>query len=62
MLDRNDSKFISAWFWMVIGIIFLCFSLLFFTIGETVFFVSFLFLWAFCTFMSYRRRKELEDE
>ena len=60
------TKYISVWSWQILSIIFLCFSLLFFTLPRTtlsiVFYVSFFLIFVGTQFVSYKRRKELISE
>lgn len=54
-------RYVSAWMWNITGIIFLCFSLLFFSLKITHFFVAFLFIFAGCEFMAFKRKREIYE-
>ena len=59
------TRFMTAWFWQLLAIIFLCFGCVFFALPSAlksnVFFVSFIVLALGCEAMALKRRKEVYE-
>jgi len=59
------TSYLSAWFWQILSLMFLSFSILLYSIERStmtiVFFVSFFCLFIIAEFISMRRRKEFEE-
>ena len=60
------TTYISVWGWQVLGIIFLCFSFLFFALERNIitqtFYLSTFILFAICEIVSFKRKKEIYQE
>jgi len=55
------TAYISIWNWHLLAIIFFCFAILFFIIGDaaTVFFVAFLAIFAFAEAIAWSKKEKL---
>lgn len=49
----------SAWNWHILAIILLSFSILFFRLGDSIFFLAFFFLFGLCEFKAWKRKVDL---
>lgn len=66
MNDLEDyTKYLSAWCWQILAIIFLCFGFLFLALPTSlisnVFFISFILIFIGCEAMAIKRRKEFYE-
>ena len=59
-------KYISAWNWQILSILFLLTSLIMFALPRTLstqsFYIGLFLVFIGCEFMSLKRKKELKDE
>ena len=60
------TNYIGIWGWQILGIIFLCFSFLFFALERNlttqVFYLSTFILFTCCEIMSFKRKREIYQE
>lgn len=59
------TKYLSAWCWQILAIMFLCFGFLFLalptSLTSNVFFIAFIFIFIGCEIMANKRRKEFYE-
>ena len=59
------TKYLAAWCWQILAIIFLCFAFLFIALPDdlttSVFSIAFLLIFGCCEAMALKRRKEFYE-
>ena len=60
------TKYIAAWCWQILAIIFLCSGFIFFALPKTltsqVFFIAFIVIFLGCEAMAIKRKREFYDD